>query len=93
MPDTNASLYNSIKIGAILVEEQFVKEKKKKKRSSPHLFEFVQFGDVCYAGQADVDEAQQLQVGELCCDTFDLSLAGATVIQNQLLDLEGKGGS
>lgn len=52
-----------------------------------YLFEFVQFWDVCYAGQADIDEAEQLQVGELCCDSFDLSLTGATVIQNQLLDL------
>lgn len=52
-----------------------------------YLFEFVQFGDVCYAGQADVDEAEQLQVRELFCDSFNLPFASATVIQNQLLDL------
>lgn len=58
-----------------------------------HLFEFVQFGDVCYAGQAHIDEAEQLQIRELCCDSFDLPFAGATVIQNQLLDLRGGGDS
>ena len=52
-----------------------------------YLFEFVQFGDVCGAGQAHVDEAEQLQVGELFCDSFDLPLTGATVVQDQLLDL------
>ncbi len=55
-----------------------------------HLFEFVQFGDVCDAGQAHVDEAEQLQIRELSCDSFDLPFAGATVIQNQLLDLKGR---
>ncbi|PWA24022.1 hypothetical protein CCH79_00018606 [Gambusia affinis] len=47
----------------------------------------AQFGDVRYAGQADVDEAEQLQVGELLCDSFNLSLTGAAVVQDQLLHL------
>ncbi len=53
------------------------------------LFEFVQFGDVCYAGQAHVDEAEQLQVRKLFCDSFDFAVVRATVVQNELLDLRG----
>lgn len=56
-----------------------------------YLFEFVQLGDVRDAGQAHVDEAEQLQVGELLCDSLDLALAGAAVVQDQLLDLEEAG--
>lgn len=56
-----------------------------------YLFEFVQFGDVCYAGQADIDEAEQLQVRELSCDSFDLPFTRATVVQDQLLDLREAG--
>lgn len=57
-----------------------------------HLFEFGQLWDVCDAGQADVDEAEQFQIRELFCDSLDLSFARATVIQDQLLDLRGEKG-
>jgi len=52
-----------------------------------HLLELVQLGDVSHAGEAHVDEAEQLQVGELFCDSFNLPFSGATVVQHQLLDL------
>lgn len=57
------------------------------RRNHANLFEFVQFGDFGDAAQAHVDEAEQLQVGELCCDALNLAVIGATVVQDQLLHL------
>lgn len=54
----------------------------------PHLFQFVQLGDPDHTAQAHVDEAEQLQVGELFRDSLDPP-AGATVVQDQLLHLRG----
>lgn len=55
--------------------------------SRTDLFEFVQFGDSRHTGQTHVDEAEHLQVGELLRDPLHLPVAGAAVVQNQLMDL------